>query len=268
MGTAATAANATILAYHHVCDRWHPSIARVTPSSFKTQLNHIVRSGFVTPTLSEFFLSENRKGSATSAALLTFDDGLSCFYNNALPFLLDRSTKATIFVVTDFIGKKCGWDYYSLGNACRHMDWNQLRELVSLGFEIGSHSCSHLDLKSVKVELAKREMVRSKAVLEEKLGVPVNFFSYPFGRANSRLESFCCESNYLGAVSMLPGRVNGNRFSLNRNAVYLFEGDRQFRSKLCVDKYSKWESIKLKAINYFSIATVILKNINKKALAS
>ncbi len=259
--------SACILAYHHVCNNWYPSIARVTTAAFKSQVNHIWQSDLGAATLSEFFLPGKKAGDRQTV-LLTFDDALRCFYVNALPVLLDHNLRATVFVVSDFVGKDGGWDYYRSSKACRHMDWAQLRELVELGFEIGSHSCTHVDLKSARLAVAKNEIERSKKILEDTLGVPVNFFSYPFGRADRRLERLCMSAGYLGAVSMRPGMVNCNWYHLNRNAVYLFEKNGQFHAKIKSGKFSQMESIKLRAINSFSMGTIILNGINQKALDS
>lgn len=253
--------NAIILAYHHVCDFWHPTIARVSTKSFKSQLNYLSAEGFRTSTLSEYF-SNPQEDQKKKTLLLTFDDALSCFYQNSSSLLLKRGMKATVFVVTNFVGKKGSWDYYDYSGKCRHLTWKELKELNESGFEIGSHSCNHIDLKSASSRKIIHELETSKKMLEERLSVTVNFFSYPFGRFSQKIQEYCMKAGYLGAVTMYPGLVNGNYYGLNRKAVYLFEGQKQFRRKV---NYvgSGMENLKLKTINSFSIGTIILNNIKQ-----
>ena len=251
--------NTVILAYHHICNFWHPTIARVSPKSFKTQIKYLQQAEFSVPTLSEYF-NRSFDNLHKKSVLLTFDDGLRCFYKNAYEILLERKMRATIFVVTNFIDRRGSWDYYDSSGKCRHLNWSELKELCNQGFEIGSHSCSHIDLKPSPSKKIVNELEVSKKTLEDRLGVAVNFFSYPFGRLNKKIEELCLQVGYTGAVTMNPGVVNGNLFGLNRKAVYLFESDRQFHFKLN-QASSMTEKIKLKAINTFSMGTIILNNL-------
>ncbi len=251
--------NTVILAYHHICNYWHPTIARVSPKSFKTHIDYLQQEEYSVPTLSEYF-SKDSKILQKKNVLLTFDDAHWCIYKNAFEILLERKMRATIFAVTNFIERRGSWDYYDNSGKCRHLNWNELKELSNQGFEIGSHSCSHIDLKSSPSKRIVNELEFSKKTLEDRLGVVVNFFSYPFGRLNKKIEELCLQAGYRGAVTMNPGVVNGNLFGLNRKAVYLFESDRQFHFKVNQGS-SMTENIKLKAINSFSMGTIILNNI-------
>jgi peptidoglycan/xylan/chitin deacetylase (PgdA/CDA1 family) len=79
-----------------------------------------------------------------------------------------------------------------VGRGLRHLanlDWDDLREMVRLGHEIGSHTVSHADLGLIGAEEARRELVESKKALEVRLGCPARWFAYPFGgRGNFRPE--------------------------------------------------------------------------------
>lgn len=68
------------------------------------------------------------------------------------------------------------------------MSEQQLRALVSAGHELGSHTCTHALLPSLSDESRKRELVDSKAVLEqlapERSGVLA--ISYPNGSVSEK----------------------------------------------------------------------------------
>src|SRR4029453_1838006 len=55
------------------------------------------------------------------------------------------------------------------------------------GVELGGHTIDHEDLTKTNLVEARRQLVASKAILEEKLGHPVVSLSYPFGGLNSRI---------------------------------------------------------------------------------
>jgi len=61
------------------------------------------------------------------------------------------------------------------------MDWRELAELSRAGMEIGAHTVTHRSLWTLPPAVAAREIARSKRAIEQRLGVPVTTFSYPFG---------------------------------------------------------------------------------------
>lgn len=79
--------------------------------------------------------------------------------------------------------------------------WEQLREMRDSGLvEIGSHSVGHPALTCLSLPEAKREIVMSKTVLEEKLGSRVLTFSYPYGALSRGVEDLVRQAGYTGAV--------------------------------------------------------------------
>ena len=58
----------------------------------------------------------------------------------------------------------------------------QLQEFSGLGFEIGAHTESHPILSVLPVEEARREILRSRHVLESLIDKKVGMFAYPNGR--------------------------------------------------------------------------------------
>jgi peptidoglycan/xylan/chitin deacetylase (PgdA/CDA1 family) len=58
--------------------------------------------------------------------------------------------------------------------------WDELRELVARGHEVWSHGFDHVQLREdTAFEVLEREIVESKARLEERLGVPVRGYCPP-----------------------------------------------------------------------------------------
>jgi peptidoglycan/xylan/chitin deacetylase (PgdA/CDA1 family) len=64
------------------------------------------------------------------------------------------------------------------------MDWEQVRALKKAGHTIGAHTLSHPNVAQVSPDAARAEIAGSKRRLEERLGVPVEHFSYPHPALN------------------------------------------------------------------------------------
>jgi glycosyltransferase involved in cell wall biosynthesis len=110
---------------------------------------------------------------------LTFDDGLRCQFEQALPILNQHGLKATFFLVanTDRILK----DGYSHPN-WNKTDWSEkdvqlFKSMVQQGHEIGAHSVHHrhpfLDRDP------KLEAEGSKKWIEDRVGVEISSYCYP-----------------------------------------------------------------------------------------
>jgi peptidoglycan/xylan/chitin deacetylase (PgdA/CDA1 family) len=62
------------------------------------------------------------------------------------------------------------------------LSWNQVIELSKEELvSIGAHTVTHPALNKLSLEEAKDEILNSKSLLENKTGIPIEHFSYPFG---------------------------------------------------------------------------------------
>ncbi len=101
--------------------------------------------------------------------VFTFDDGYASHLEIAASLLLRYRFSGTFFVTTDLIGTP------------GRLTWDQLRKLVFLGMEVGSHGMSHQPLTGLSPSELARELSESKRVLEERLGIPVLSLAAPGG---------------------------------------------------------------------------------------
>jgi peptidoglycan/xylan/chitin deacetylase (PgdA/CDA1 family) len=76
------------------------------------------------------------------------------------------------------------------------LDWQQAREMAAGGFEIGSHGCSHRIMTRLSAQEAHRELVRSKAEIEARVGGPVGHFAFPNEEANPMLMALAARAGY------------------------------------------------------------------------
>jgi len=255
--------NNYILAYHHVERRILPTIARVLPDTFYWQLQYLETQGLYPCTLSN--LVENIfpcRNSSQQTVALTFDDGFQCFYDYVYPYLEEKNFSATIFVITEYVGKRNSWDVNFGFKNIKHLDWQQIKELAARGYEIGSHTHRHYNLTQLDEKVLKFELDYSRKLIEDKIGKRVDFISYPFGRFNSKVLRSAKECGYQGGVTLNPFGVISKEdlFQLPRLGVYLWDTKLNFKSKFNKNLGGRIEKAKLQAINFFAMGTIIVNN--------
>jgi peptidoglycan/xylan/chitin deacetylase (PgdA/CDA1 family) len=119
------------------------------------------------------------------AIALTFDDG-SADHVRVAGDLAGRGVSGLFFLVTGLLGQP------------GFLTWQQARELVALGHEVGSHGADHLAVRPMTRTQVRAQVRDSKARLEDELQVPVRFFAPPFGRGSAALAEVLAEAGYRG----------------------------------------------------------------------
>lgn len=209
----------------------------VSPTRFRRQLAALLQVGYRCLDFDEVLRAVEEAASVRCPAFsITFDDGYRSVYEEAWPVLEELGLSATIFVTVDFLDGKVAPPWHSshaalvreyAANAAqfRPLEWPQLREMArSARIRIGSHSMSHFLMGRLDGDTLRDELQRSKQVLEDRLGVPVSLFSYPFGVARYGAYSRASEeavrqAGFLSSCTSEIGRVragSGNPYLLPR----------------------------------------------------
>ena len=160
----------TILCYHSVADSGWRFSTKIT--DFHEQLEYINKNFSIVPL--EDILSGRQSGPGIA---LTFDDGYADIYKNVLPVLKKYGIKATVFV----LGERNNPNRKELDNKLPLLTLNQIKELHSLGWEIGYHTNTHSHLAKLSDSELQREIISSKKNLEKTLGFKIRYFAYPKG---------------------------------------------------------------------------------------
>ncbi len=192
-----------ILMYHRVAPEGDPrnSRYRITPESFREQLQYLHETGYASVCLEDWRLAmKDERPLPGRAVLLTFDDGYLDFQTYAWPLLRRYGFSAVLFVVTDEVGKTNRWDQ-SRGEELHLLGWKQLRRLQSQGIEVASHSASHAPLSALAPVDIVREGARSRAILERELGRPVRAFAYPYGIHDQAVQHLIGACGYILGLS-------------------------------------------------------------------
>jgi peptidoglycan/xylan/chitin deacetylase (PgdA/CDA1 family) len=168
--------------------------------------------------------------------LLTFDDGLLSFLENALPELEKLRMPAVLFVVSGALGAPPAWSHYSNEEFPqeRTLTEEELRTLPE-NVLIGSHTVTHPMLTLLEERDARLEIRESRIQLERLLRKPVKLFSFPYGAFSDELVACCREEGYERVFSTLPllAGASSNGFVTGRVNVSPADTWLEFRLKLC-----------------------------------
>ncbi|MBV8099198.1 MAG: polysaccharide deacetylase family protein [Verrucomicrobia bacterium] len=196
-----------ILMYHRIATDGPPGLKqwRVSPEIFDAQMSALRRAGYQTITLAEWADAlVERRPVQEKRVLLTFDDGYSDFLNAAIPALQRYDFSATMFLVAERIGQTALWDA-SYGDCAPLLSWDEIKSLQPMGIEFGAHSCIHQKMTQMgSAELAE-DIKRTRAILEEGLGVPIPTLAYPYGDQNELVRRIVGEAGTKAAVTTEPG---------------------------------------------------------------
>ena len=200
--------------------------------------------------------------------ILTFDDGYQRLYEHAIPVLRKVGFSATLFVITDYIGEMNTWDVNLGGFKFAHLSWPEIREIRSMGFEIGSHTVSHPHLTWLKEADIRFQLEASRKSLEDGLGNKVKTISFPFGRYNETVLRLTEFAGYEHACVFFKKKKKLKKykesFVLERKAHYIFDTYRSLNAKLNSQSVSgKLETAKLKLINLGSYGTSLVKILKR-----
>lgn len=183
-----------ILTYHSI--GYDKGLLSVSPESFNWQMQYLKDGNFKVITLGELAEGlKNGKKFGRKTVVITFDDGYKDNFTSAYPILKKYGFKATIFLVSSFMGKIVDKDEF--------MDWIEAKEMAKYGIEFGSHSKTHPYLPSIEKDDAKLwdEIYGSKKEIEEKLGLSVKFFCYPIGGFTEKIKEYVKNAGYEAAVT-------------------------------------------------------------------
>jgi peptidoglycan/xylan/chitin deacetylase (PgdA/CDA1 family) len=127
---------------------------------------------------------------------LTFDDGLRCQFEQALPILNQHGFPATFFLVAN--------TEPILTDGYPHPDWSKtdwsekdvqfFKSMVQRGHEIGAHSVHHK--RPFLDNDPKLEAEGSKQWIEDRVGVEVSSYCYPLSHVTDPIKKAVINAGY------------------------------------------------------------------------
>ncbi len=198
--------------YHRFGNDLYPS-TNIKLNQFNKHIKELKRDKYNVLPLSTIVdsIKNNRKLPKNSIAI-TIDDAYISIYEKAWPILKDSNLTFTIFVNTDLID----------ANSKNYMSWEQLRELVDAGVEIGNHTATHPYMIKQSLKNNLLDIKRANRRFKEELGFIPKLFAYPYGEFNIETKKLIKDMGFLAGFGQHSGVVNKSeniyglpRFSLN-----------------------------------------------------
>jgi peptidoglycan/xylan/chitin deacetylase (PgdA/CDA1 family) len=184
-----------VLMYHSIATDSTRKFRRfvVHPAEFAAQMEYLAAAGYHPVTAAEL---ASGGPLPPRPVVLTFDDAYTDFYSAALPVLRAHGFPATLYVPTAYVGATTSFNV-SMGEQNRAvLSWQALLDIAAEGVEVAAHSHTHPQLDRVPPLVASDEVRRSRAVLEDKLGLAVDGFAYPFGYWNRAVRAAVDAAGY------------------------------------------------------------------------
>jgi peptidoglycan/xylan/chitin deacetylase (PgdA/CDA1 family) len=183
--------------------------------SFQSQMHWLRRNGWRGLSVSQALEYPGGKSVA-----ITFDDGSETDLISAAPILQECGFNATFYVTSGWVGTR------------GYLSADQLRQLSSLGFEIGCHSMTHAYLNALEQPRLQQEIRDAGKQLEDLIGQRVEHFSCPGGRYNAKALAIAKGASYRSVASSQarPNSPSTDPFLLGRVAILRSFNDSTFES--------------------------------------
>jgi len=181
-----------LVVMYHLIDSEETEWTR-TPENFRNDIALLKSEGFYPVNVRDLASGNIDIPAGKSPVVITFDDSSPGQYrilddgtidpDCAVGILQDAvedgdwASRASFFCLLDVVPK----ERVLFGQPDRQQE--KLRNLVDWGYEIGSHTVTHLNLKEASAEEATKQLAQSQATLEKLIGggYAVTTLSIPFG---------------------------------------------------------------------------------------
>jgi len=180
--------------------------------------------------------------------IITFENGYKNIYRLAFPLLKRFGVNAVVFalgdrtITTDYSNEHLGLPPEELATD------EDLIEMQDAGFEIGSHSMTHVDLTGLSDSDGKNEIMSSKKALESILQAKILSFSYPFGSINERIKNVVANAGYeFGCgIDTGPSHFGTDMFDIRRITMTSSTNTMSFAVKMLTRyEHAGWMSSKV-----------------------
>jgi peptidoglycan/xylan/chitin deacetylase (PgdA/CDA1 family) len=230
-----------ILLYHHIGDMPGATSAML----FTAHLQWLKVNGYRCLSLSEFKQRLEQTvplANVQREVLISFDDGYADTYDTAFPILKEFNFKATVFLITNQIGRD--------GN----LDWSSVLDLQESGlFECHSHSHTHS--RSHSFDSLSEDLSNSRRSLAAHLNKPEASFdalAWPWGACDEQWEGLANELGFTFQFLVQTAAVLPDRGALRL-------------PRICCDAMPLWRFICVLQSMSFRLGNVPL--INSAAIA-
>lgn len=199
-----------ILLYHRIGESPINSQYYVPPEKFEQQMK-LLHDWEYTVIPIELLVEAIKEGTnlPPRPIIITFDDGDISVYETAFPIMHKYGLTGVVYIVGNYM------------NTDGYMSADQIKELVAAGWEVGSHSMNHRDLRKIELYFQRIEVVESRKLIREATGSSVDTFAYPFGFMGDTAGKLVHAAGYSAAMGLgfTNDQGSSNLFWLQRRDI-------------------------------------------------
>jgi peptidoglycan/xylan/chitin deacetylase (PgdA/CDA1 family) len=196
-------AQVVVLCYHRVEGQAGGPLS-IAPGLFEQHMQRLRDNGISVISMQDFLAwRRNEKSIPPKSAIISLDDGYVSAVEVARPILKKFGYPWTYFIYTKYVG-----------SGGKSVTWEQLAELRDEGVEIGCHTATHTSLRDTRGKSPETyeqwlhdEIIGSKELIENKLGIKCSVFAYPEGRYNTKVLDVVKEAGFDAAFTVYGQRV-------------------------------------------------------------
>ena len=180
-----------IILYHWIAVSPINSQYYVPPEKFEEEMKLLHDWGYTTIT-TQLLIKAISEGAdlPPRPILITFDDGHLNNYTTAFPIMQKYGFTGVLYIIANYMGTD------------QYMNADEIKEMAAAGWEVGSHTISHMDLTTLDPYGQRHEIVDSRTLLENALGVPILTIAYPFGISDPGVLDYAHFAGYIGGMSL------------------------------------------------------------------
>jgi peptidoglycan/xylan/chitin deacetylase (PgdA/CDA1 family) len=168
----------------------------VTPGEFAGQMHALKRAGWTAVTLDEVaaYWREGVSLPRGRPIVVSFDNGYHSQYSQALPVL-----------------QGLGWvgdeniQLTGLPPSQGGLSGREVRGLIAAGWELDTQGIDHADLITLDAAALRAQVAGTRAILQRRYHVPVNWFCYPSGHYDATVVASVRAAGYAGSTTVVPG---------------------------------------------------------------
>lgn len=206
---------------YHIINRAIRDKIAISEEAFEAQMDYLRARDYSALSLGQAIdILDGKREAPLRSVLLTFDDGYRDNVQVALPLMQKYGMRATLFVISAYVGKTNRWNPKACYDA-QHMTWHEMRFWLESGCDIGGHSHRHLCMTRLSAEEVLQTVRLNKHLLQRRLGITPRAFAYPYGGFNPAVQDVM-RQHYELAFAVEDGSWDAprERYAINRMVVY------------------------------------------------
>jgi len=223
-----------ILMYHMISEPKTAAEVKYAcpPKRFEQHLKMLLSAGFKPVSINaieDYYIHQTPL--PDKAFLVTLDDGFEDNYSNAFPILQRYQIPAVIYLATGLVGKTNQWMSPPNFSERKMLSWTQIKDMVGKGIDFGSHTVSHPKLTELDDESVSKELIQSKKIIEDQLGLACSHFAYPYGLLTENTRELIHKAGFKTACTTRSGFNNAERDPLMLHRIEVYGDDSAWKLK-------------------------------------